>query len=219
MSTNVESLVLSVYRDLTANDLQSLINNTTVNGCKFIGIKNYKSLNSNETECANYTINVGASYDRMLIKDEDKLKNVNINLIGFDFIQNWNYSGINYSKFNTLENYQNEIKNSLSIALNEMLQSFNKSDNDPKRETNDIWLNKLICFNTTTQRLSICGVIIPNGKKVLEIGERKLVAKAPKTVAKEIIKKFAGIHTDNIRRFVLENMNAIKINGNEITIE
>ena len=53
----------------------------------------------------------------------------------------------------------------------------------------------------------------------MEIGERKLIAKAPKTVAKEIIKKFAGIHTDNIRRFVLENMNAIKINGNEITIE
>lgn len=220
LPTNNEMAVLRAYNSLSLTDLRTLVAVTKqVAGVSFVGIKNYKSLNSNETEIANYTINVGASYENMLRNDEKKLQSFNVDMISDSFLNDWNYSSINYTKFGTFEAYKQAVKNSVTIALSELIASATKSENEPVRESNDVWLSKLLAFNTSTQRLSIIGVVTENGKKTLQVGERKLVAKAPKTTAKEMIKHALGMRTSFIRRFVLENMNTIRINGDEVAID
>lgn len=219
-ATENEMNVLRAYNSLSLTDLRTLVAVTKqVAGVSFVGIHNYKSLNSNETEIANYTINVGASYENMLRNDEKRLQGFNIDMINDSFLDSWNYSSINYTKFGTLKAYKDAIKDSVSVALSELIASATKDGNEPKRESNDIWLSKLLAFNTSTQSLSIIGVVTENGKKTLQVGEKKLVAKAPKTVAKEIIKHALGMRTSYIRRFVLDNMNTIKINGDTVAID
>lgn len=218
--SEIEMNVLRAYNSLSLTDLRTLVAVTKqVAGVSFVGIHNYKSLNSNETEIANYTINVGASYENMLRNDEKRLQSFNANMINDSFLDAWNYSGINYSKFGTLEAYKEAIKSNITVALSELIASATKSENEPARESNDIWLSKLLAFNTSTQRLSIIGVVTENGKKTVQVGERKLVAKAPKTTAKEMIKHALGMRTSYIRRFVLDNMNTIKINGDTVAID
>lgn len=220
LPTNNEMAVLRAYNSLSLTDLRTLVAVTKqVAGVSFVGIKNYKSLNSNETEIANYTINVGASYENMLRNDEKRLQNFNVDMINDSFLNDWNYSSINYTKFGDLEAYKQAVKNSVTIALSELIASATKSENEPTRESNDLWLSKLLAFNTSTQRLSIIGVVTKNGKKTLQVGERILVAKAPKTTAKEMIKHALGMRTSYIRRFVLDNMNTIRINGDEVAID
>lgn len=220
LPTEKEITVLKAYNSLSLTELRSLVAVTKqVAGVSFVGIHNYKSLTSNETEIANYTINVGASYENMLHNDEKRLQGFNMNMIDEAFLNAWNYSSINYTKFGSLEAYKQAVKSSVTIALGELIASATKSENEPARESNDIWLSKLLAFNTSTQRLSIIGVVTENGKKTLQVGERKLVAKAPKTTAKEMIKHALGMRTSYIRRFVLDNMNTIRINGDTIAID
>ena len=116
--SNVESLILGSYPNLTITDLNLLIKVTgSVSGVSFISVKGYKSDKSNNTEIANHIINVGASYENMLKKDSLTFDNVNLNDID---VSKFNYSSIIFDC--SLTDFQTSVKENLQIALDELKQ-------------------------------------------------------------------------------------------------
>jgi hypothetical protein len=211
METTQKETVLSIlamYNGLNETKLNKLIEATNeVTGVSFVSINGYSSDKSNHTEVANQVVNIGAAYANMIKKDENIYANFDLNSVD---VEKFDYSSIDMGKL-TLEEFKKAVKESLSIALEELNQP------KAKKETNDIWLNKVVCFNTTTMRLSILGQSI---NKVVETkGEFKKVKSAPKTIAKRLIEKQAKGRTASLRRFALDNLiNDISISGDKLEI-
>jgi hypothetical protein len=205
---DIKTEILSAYTRLSADQLITLIHLTSgIKGCSFISIRNYNSDVSTHTELANHIVNIGVNYSNMVEKDYISINNIDINNVD---IKNYNYDRINMGNLTLLE-YMSEVQNCLSIALEELRQ--------PKKEraNNDITINKVLKFNTNTQRLSIFGQSIE--KTVTIQGEYSKVKSAPKTVAKEIIKQYMNSRTITLRRFTLDNfISSIRLVGETIEI-
>lgn len=205
---NTITSILSVYNNLNEKQVNKLIEATNlISGVSLISINGYSSDKSNNTEIANQLINIGASYQNMIKKDSNIFANVDLNLID---IEKFNYASIDTAKL-TLEQFKLAVKENLPIALTE-LQAPKKS-----KETNDIYLNKVLVYNLNTMRLSVIGQQI---NKVVETkGEFKIVKSSPKTIAKKLIEKQVKSRTASLRRFALDNLiNSISINGDKLEI-
>ena len=200
--------ILSVYNNLNEKQINKLIEATNlISGVSLISINGYSSDKSNNTEIANQLINIGASYQNMIKKDSNIFASVDLNLID---VEKFNYATIDTGKL-TLEQFKQAVKENLPIALTE-LQAPKKS-----KETNDIYLNKVLVYNLNTMRLSVIGQQI---NKVIETkGEFKIVKSSPKTIAKKLIEKQVKSRTASLRRFALDNLiNSISINGDKLEI-
>jgi hypothetical protein len=205
---NTITSILSVYNNLNEKQVNKLIEATNlISGVSLISINGYSSDKSNNTEIANQLINIGASYQNMIKKDNNIYANVDLSLIDVD---KFNYTSIDTAKL-TLEQFKQAVKENLPIALTE-LQAPKKS-----KETNDIYLNKALVYNLNTMRLSVIGQQI---NKVVETkGEFKIVKSSPKTIAKKLIEKQVKSRTATLRRFALDNLiNTISINGDKLEI-
>jgi len=205
---NTITSILSVYNNLNEKQVNKLIEATNlISGVSLISINGYSSDKSNNTEIANQLINIGASYQNMIKKDNNIYANVDLSLIDVD---KFNYTSIDTAKL-TLEQFKQAVKENLPIALIE-LQAPKKS-----KETNDIYLNKALVYNLNTMRLSVIGQQI---NKVVETkGEFKIVKSSPKTIAKKLIEKQVKSRTASLRRFALDNLiNTISINGDKLEI-
>jgi hypothetical protein len=208
LTQNTIISILSVYNQLNERQINKLIEATDkISGVSFVSINGYSSDKSNNTELANQLINIGASYQNMIKKDSNIYANFDINTVD---VEKFNYSTIDTAKL-TLEQFKQAVKENLPIALNELNQP------KAKKETNDIWLNKALVYNTTTMRLSIFGQSI---NKVVETkGEFKIVKSSPKTIAKRLIEKQAKGRSATLRRFALDNLiNTINIDGDKLEI-
>jgi hypothetical protein len=211
METTQKETVLSIlamYNGLNETKLNKLIEATNgITGVSFVSINGYSSDKSNHTEVANQVVNIGAAYANMVKKDENIYANFDLNSVD---VEKFDYSSIDMGKL-TLEEFKKQVKENLAIALEELNQP------KAKKETNDIWFNKVLCYNTTTMRLSILGQSI---NKVVEVkGEFKKVKSAPKTIAKRLIEKQAKGRTASLRRFALDNLiNDISISGDKLEI-
>jgi hypothetical protein len=211
METTQKETVLSIlamYNGLNETKLNKLIEATNgITGVSFVSINGYSSDKSNHTEVANQVVNIGAAYANMLKKDENIYANFDVNSVD---VEKFNYESIDMGKL-SIDEFKKQVKENLAIALEELNQP------KAKKETNDIWLNKVLCFNTTTMRLSILGQSI---KKTVETkGEFKKVKSAPKTIAKRLIEKQAKGRTASLRRFALDNLiNDISISGDKLEI-
>jgi hypothetical protein len=201
--------ILNAYGNLDITQIELLIKATNeIGGVSAVSIKGYSSDISQNSEIANQLINVGANYENMLTKDSNIYANFDVDSVD---VERFDYSTIDTAKL-TLEQFKAEVKNQLSVALNE-LQAPKKS-NDTSA---DIWLNKALVFNLNTMRLSIRGMQMIKSVEVK--GTFKVVKSAPKTIAKKLIEKQAKGRSATLRRFAIDNLiGSIKLVGTELEI-
>jgi hypothetical protein len=213
---NIFSEILTTYVGLSLSTLELLIEKTSVKKVQFVKINGYQSASSNGTETADQLINVGASYENMLDKDADLFKDVDLSKINVD---NYKYQFVNMNGL-TLDEYKQAVVNALPLALIELQSDKKEKENDtssPIDTSATIKLNSTLFFNRNTRNLNIFGMQVY--KKVTERGEVKIVKKAPKTVAKEIIKKSVNSRASKLRTFTIQNIvTSVKINGSELLI-
>lgn len=209
---NKQSAILSIlnaYGNLNLKQVELLISATNeIGGVSAVSIKGYSSDVSQNSEVANQLINVGASYQNMLAKDDNIYANFDVANVD---VNSFNYETIDTAKL-TLEQFKAEVKNQLPIALAEL--------NAPKKSIDtsaDIWLNKALVFNLNTMRLSIRGMQM---HKAVEVkGTFKVVKSAPKTIAKKLIEKQAKGRSATLRRFAIDNLvGGINLVGQELVI-
>lgn len=179
-------------------------------------LHNYTSDKSDNTELADYTLNVGTKYENALESTSKKIEDITVadlpeiqalctpeKIKGFAYIDR---------KGLTEEAYCNAVKLALPTAIEEMKTV------TPRTNDNVIRINKVLSYNTNTGHLLLSGELVKGGKTVSIVGEIKMTAKAPKTVAKEVVKSFLNTRTSKIRTFVIENLNTISVNGERITL-
>ena len=200
--------------NLIANNvgLFNVFNATNKGGANFISIKDYNSDVTNNTELASYTVNIGINYANMLNKDNITLQSYSAETIKDvlkDKATKHNYGKYDLKKFTNPLQPHLEIIDLLPAALLELTTPSTKV-----RENNNIKLNKSLWYNTNTQNFLVFGQCID--KKTTIIAEKKLVASAPMTVAKNIIND--TLKKDDLRTFKLGNI-LTTLSGNKETIE
>ena len=195
-------------------DIFQLFTATNKQGANFIKITDYNSTQSDNTEVADHTVNIGISYANMSNKDSLTLNDLQIDTICEVLqsnVMNHNYSKYDLSKFHNPEKPYLEIFDILPATLIEMKQDDQKPAD---RINNNIKLNPVLWFNTNTENLLIFGKSVSKNTKVM--GEFKKVKSAPKTVAKNIIREI--LRKDDLRTFAISNV-ITKVAGNKETVE
>ena len=112
----------------------------------------------------------------------------------------------------TEQDYCTAVKLALPTAIEEM-KTVTPRPNDAV-----IHINSVLSYNTNTGNLLIAGELVKGGKTVKVEGETKMTAKAPKTVAKEVVKDYLNSRTSKIRTFAITNLNTISINNQKIEL-
>ena len=219
MAQTLEQVVIEIASEwgCSPDKVERLVRITTDMeglGARFARVNKYRSDKSDHTELASHTLLLNFSYANMLKQEKEKLETANVG--GID-VERYNYEGrINYEKkgYATAEAYKNAVAEALETALAELRTPKAKKDDEV---SNDIWLNKVLVFNTNTRRLSIVGEEVK--KVVVEQGEFKKVASDPKTIAKELIRKQLDFRTDKYRRFAIDNFEGeLKLQGETLEI-
>lgn len=176
-------------------------------GAKFARIIGYSSDKSDHSEIADHTIILNFSYQNMIKDDKETLRTFDVNVVD---VNKFNYDSID-TKGMELTTYKNEVRNCLQNALYEI-------NNPKKKETsNDDWLNNMLVFNWNTERLSILGEEVK--KNVIVEGEYKITKSAPLTIAKKLIKKQAKLRVDKYRRFAIDNLSIVNLQGETLEIQ
>ena len=147
-------------------------------------------------------VNIGISYENMLNKDSLTLHSYDIDTIKDvlrEKVMSHNFGKYDLKKFANPTQPYNEILDLLPTALIEMKQT----DQQPTdRENNNIKLNPVLWFNTSTNNLLIFGKKV--SKETTVKGEYKKVASAPLTVAKNIIRD--TLRKEDLRTFKIDNV-------------
>jgi hypothetical protein len=216
MTKTLEQIIIEIATALGCSPdkverLIEITNDMERIGARFARLNKYRSDKSDHTELASHTLLLNFSYANMLKQEKERLTTVNISAID---VERFNYDRINFEKkgYDNVESYKVAVAEELETALAEMRQP-----KESKGESNDIWLNKVLVFNTNTQRLSIVGEEVK--KVVVEQGEFKKVASDPKTTAKNLIKKQLDFRTDKYRRFAIDNIEGeLKLQGETLEI-
>lgn len=192
-------------------DVERLIELTNENSrVRFVSLRGYNSDKSLNTEVANQIVNINASYGNMLEKDALTLNNVVLGRDVVPMVETWDYERYDLNGV-SVEDFKKQVKEAQEMALFEL-----RNPKTGTRESNDIWLNKALVFNTNTLRLSLFGSSI--SKEVVQEGVFKKVKSAPKTVAKQIIQKAVEPRTSKLRRFTIDNLNGMKMDGETLNL-
>ena len=179
-------------------------------------LHNYTSDKSDNTELADYTLNVGVKYDNAKATTLKTVANLDLSdmLAIADLCTPTAIKGFSYidRKGMTAEAYCTAVKAMIPKAIEEM-QVIKDRPNDAV-----IHLNKVLSFNINTGHLLLSGELVNGGKRVAVDGEVKLTANAPKTVAKEVIKSYLNARTSKVRSFIIDNLNTISVGGEKIAL-
>jgi len=176
-------------------------------GAKKASIKNYSSDKSDHSEIADHSIILAFSYANMLKDDKETIAKFNVNSVD---INKFNYDSIDLNG-KDLNTFKKEVAEILSQAITE-IRNPKKKD----RVNNDIRLNDILVWNTETQRLSLFGQ--SENKVVIVEGEYKKTKSVPKTIAKKLIMKQANLRANKIRRYAIDNMNEVRLQGEVVEI-
>ena len=177
-------------------------------GAKFATIGQYISDVSKHTEIAKHTILLNFSYENMRKDDKETLRTFNV--LNVD-LNKWNYDSIDLNGV-TLEDYKKEVRKELNQALYEL--------NNPKKkegESNDEKINDILVFNWNTKRLSMWGQSVK--KEIILEGEFKKVKSKAKTIAKKLIESQANLRTSKFRRFSIDNLSEVNLQGENLEIQ
>lgn len=176
-------------------------------GAKFARIIGYSSDKSDHSEIADHTIILNFSYGNMRKDDKETLRTFDVNVVD---VNKFNYDSID-TKGMELTAYKNEVRNCLNNALYEI-------NNPKKKETsNDDYLNEMLVFNWNTERLSIIGQGVK--KETIVEGEYKKVKSVPLTIAKKLIKKQANLRVEKYKRFAIDNLSIVNLQGETLEIQ
>jgi hypothetical protein len=200
--------IVSVY-GCSEEQVLRLIDITThmSRGAKFSKIIGYSSDKSDHSEIADHLILLNFSYKNMRKDDKETLMNFDVNLID---INKFNYDSIDLNG-KDLITFKNEVRNCLQNALYEI-------NNPKKRETsNDEWINDILVFNWNTERLSIVGQGVK--KETIVEGEYKKQKSVPKTIAKKLIMKQSNLRVDKYKRFAIDNLSIVNLQGETLEIQ
>lgn len=209
MFNELVALIVSSYG---CNELEviNLIDITTnmSRGAKFASIKEYSSDKSEHSELANHNIILNFSYENMKKDDKEILRTFDVNVID---VNKFNYDNIDLNG-KDLTTFKNEVRSLLAEVLEELRNPIKKN-----RVNNDIYLNDMLVFNTKTERLSIIGEGVK--KSVIVEGEFKKQKSVPKTIAKKLVKKQANLRSDKFRRYAIDNLSIVKLQGETLEIQ
>ncbi len=203
--------IMSAYGCSEANVLRLFeVTNDMTKGCRFASLKGYRSDVTENSENANHLVNLGFSYANMLAKDAELLRNFDITKADVD---GFNYESIDTNGM-TIEDYKAEVRSTLVKALEDI--NAPKNPDAPQKANNDVRINNILYWNTNTLRLSIIGESIK--KEVTEKGEYKKVKSKALTIAKKIIKQSAQLRSEKYRRFCIDNLNVVNLQGETLEI-
>jgi hypothetical protein len=182
----------------------------------FAVLHNYTSDKSDKTELADYVLNVGTKYERAKETSIRKIENLGTadimaiqqictpeTIKGFQYINRKGLSEIGYC---------NEVKLAVPQAIEEMKTVVSTPN------VNEIHLNKVLKYNTNTGNLLLSGELISGGKTTTVKAEPKFTAKAPLTVAKEVVRGYLNTRTNNIRSFRIDNLNTVSVANHKIEL-
>jgi hypothetical protein len=203
-------ILIASHYNCNQSEVRNLIDITSdmSRGAKFASIKEYSSDKSEHSELANHQIILNFSYENMKKDDKETLRNFDINSVD---INKFNYESIDLNG-KELTTFKNEVRSLLAEVLEELRNPIKKN-----RVNNDIWLNDMLVFNTKTERLSIIGESVK--KSVIIEGEFKKQKSVPKTIAKKLVKKQADLRSDKYRRYAIDNLSIVKLQGETLEIQ
>lgn len=199
-------------------NVQRLFDLTSENSkTRFVYIKNYNSDKSLNTEEADHLVSINVKYentkDASLVELNSDTKMIKdyflIQAKGWEYDKKYNLKGVSEADFHK------QVVDQFEVALHELRHP--KTAAEMGRTNNDIHIEGTpLYFNTNTLRLSISG--LSQKKKVVQEGVFKKVASAPKTVAKEIINYIVKPKSDKYRRFAIDNIKSIRMDGEVLEI-
>lgn len=210
MKFTIEQMIWWISENL-GNDVETikaLIKATDGKGCRFASIKGYSSDKSNGTELADFVINIGVNYMNQVeksVKAYGEIAPAELSEKEFD------YSSINLNGVE-LKAFQKEVKQNFPLALVEL-----QNPDTGSRKNYNYKFNNALMFNLSTLNWLIAGTKV--SKSVEVVGEYHKAVSAPLTVAKTIIKAYAGVPTSNIRTFKVGNVLAtVSANGDTVIV-
>lgn len=193
-----------------------IILTSRVNAPTIAVLHNYTSDKSDNTELADYTLNIGTKYENAKATTLKTIANIDLYdmLAISDLCTPTAIKGFQYinRKGLTAEAYCTAVRAMIPQAVEEMRTI------TPRPNDNVIHLNKVLSFNTNTGNLLLAGELMNGGKRTAIEGEVTLTAKAPKTVAKEVIKSYLNARTSKVRTFAINNLNTISVGGEKIAL-
>jgi len=216
----IEKAIVGIMESygLNRESVENLINLTSENSkVRFISLKGYNSDKSLNTEVADHLVSINVKNEKVkenslceLNSDDKMIKDY------FDIqAQGWEYAKKYNLKDLTEQEFHKQVVDQFYIALHELRNP--QTAKELGRANNDIQIEGTpLYFNTNTLRLSILG--LSQRKTVKQEGVFKKVASAPKTVAKEIINYIVKPQVDKYRRFAIDNLNGIKMDGEILEI-
>jgi len=175
----------------------------SLKGSSFIAINGYESTSTGEI--ANHLINVNISVENAKKNDLLLLETCNEN----DLL---NISETSKIALDICKTALSEMQTSLIKNI-----SADKSEHTAQSQAQTdayIHLTPAIKLHKETMQVHIFGQAMK--KTVLVKGVHKTVNSAPKTLAKNAIKKYLDLRTDKFRNFLVGNLDEIKINGETI---
>ena len=188
-------------------NLKKLFKNfENLNGAKFVALNNYESKKTKEV--AIHTILTNVSVMNAKETDYETLKKADIQLIAAELLTKG--IDIEVTKQAYVEMLASAEKN-LSTNIEDRTTA-SQAQNDAY-----ITLGNGMKLHKDSGALHIFGMAIQ--KKVLIAGEpQKPVKSAPKTIAKKMITKSLNLRAGKFRTFIVENVEAVNMSGETITI-
>ena len=181
-------------------------------------LHNYTSNKSNNTELADYTLNVGTKYENAKAATLKTVANLDL----ADMLAIADLCTPTAIKGFSLINRKGMTAEAYCTAVKAMIpQAIENLSKDAKPRPNDavIHLNKVLFYNINKGHLYIMGELMSNGKHTsVQSTEKKLVGTAPLTTAQNVVKSYIDARTSKIRSFIVENLNTVSVGGQKIAL-
>jgi hypothetical protein len=176
-------------------NLQILIDVLNTMRIGLIAINRYENLDGEKSK---RRINIGFSWDKLKKDDLATLQG------GVEYIPSAKYTKADWD-----------------MAIAELIKSIVEPSEARSKGQSDAYLtmteNGAVRYNYNTQKLYIMGLELDGSKRVLEEGEKKVVKSAPKTIAKNVIKR-EYLKQGLIRNFIVAEIGEVKARGEEIEL-
>jgi len=203
-TTTVKETINFLIKNKELVNLISFFNQ--LNGSTFVGIRNYNS--STTDEIANYTINCGLSYKKVLERDFRKIATLGSN----QFMEMVGKLKKKYPEISALFVYKiiKEMEQSKIDSINTLNNILSE------KESNYINLNNAIKFHDVYSSFYLYGYA--TSKKLIFEGNKKQRNHSIKTLIKKFIEKELNLISPKYRQFSITNGMTVVVGGKEFKL-